>query len=159
MRFAAVSGGILRTGPRNLAKFSAEYCGSSLNSFTARFTLLLHNVFIHQSRRPLALGYPIDDKPVIPFHHSTCYLFLNILLLYLSISQLMLSLHLFDFTKVVALNSPNSADEPLRTYSTNQQPVHGHDGCRLWINRANRYNNGKNDKMLLSSKTNCKMQK
>jgi len=32
----------------------------------------------------------------------------------------MLSLHLFDFAKVVALNSTNDADVPLRTYSTNQ---------------------------------------
>jgi len=32
----------------------------------------------------------------------------------------MLSLHLFDFTKIVALSSPNGADVPLRTYSTNQ---------------------------------------
>jgi len=31
----------------------------------------------------------------------------------------MLSLHLFDFTKVVVLNNPNSAHVPLRTYSTN----------------------------------------
>jgi len=32
----------------------------------------------------------------------------------------MLSLHPFDFTKVVALNNPNCADVPLRTYSINQ---------------------------------------
>jgi len=32
----------------------------------------------------------------------------------------MLSLHLFVFNKVVALNSPNGADVPLRTYSTNK---------------------------------------
>jgi len=34
----------------------------------------------------------------------------------------MLSLHLFVFTKVAALNSTNDADVPLRTYSTNQRP-------------------------------------
>jgi len=46
-------------------------------------------------------------------------IFFNILLLYLSIPQLMLSFLLFRFYHVVALNSPNGADVPLRTFSTN----------------------------------------
>jgi len=40
----------------------------------------------------------------------------------------MLLLHLFDFTKVVALNRPNGADVPLRTYSTTKLDMYSSAG-------------------------------
>jgi len=47
----------------------------------------------------------------------------------------MLSLHLFDCTKVVALNSPNSAHVTLRTYSTNHVYARAVVRCWIWKER------------------------